>query len=61
MAAQYKALSEDGFRVLALAIKELDRDDVIYNKDDEDLIPYADEKIGYDWVQGMPITNKNIT
>jgi Mg2+-importing ATPase len=32
---QYEALSSDGFRVLALAIKELDRDDIIYNVDDE--------------------------
>ena len=32
-----------------------------YNKDEEDRIPYADTGIGYDWVQGMPITNKNIT
>ncbi len=32
-----------------------------YNKDEEDRIPYADVEIGYDWVQGIPITNKNIT
>ena len=32
-----------------------------YNKDEEDRIPYDDVEIGYDWVQGMPITNKNIT
>src|SRR3989338_3001239 len=31
-----------------------------YNKDEEDRIPYDDAEIGYDWVQGMPITNKNI-
>lgn len=35
LAAQYKELSEDGFRVLALAIKQLDRDDIVYNTDDE--------------------------
>ena len=32
-----------------------------YNKDEEGRIPYDDSGIGYDWVQGMPITNKNIT
>lgn len=32
-----------------------------YSKDEEDRIPYDDGEIGYDWVQGMPITNKNIT
>jgi dTDP-4-dehydrorhamnose 3,5-epimerase len=33
----------------------------IYSKDEEGRIPYNDPAIGYDWVQGMPITNKNIT
>lgn len=33
----------------------------IYNKDEEGRIPYNDPQIGYDWVDGMPITNKNIT
>lgn len=33
----------------------------IYNKDEEGRIPYNDPSIGYDWVQGMEITNKNIT
>ena len=33
----------------------------IYSKDQEGRIPYDDPGIGYDWVQGMPITNKNIT
>lgn len=33
----------------------------IYNKDEEGRIPYDDAEIGYDWVKGMPITNKNIT
>lgn len=33
----------------------------IYSKDEEGRIPYDDAQIGYDWVQGMPITNKNIT
>lgn len=33
----------------------------IYSKDEEGRIPYDDPQIGYDWVQGMPITNKNIT
>lgn len=32
-----------------------------YTKDEEGRIPYNDPTIGYDWVQGMPITNKNIT
>jgi len=32
---QYNDLSNEGFRVLALSVKELDRDDIIYNKDDE--------------------------
>jgi dTDP-4-dehydrorhamnose 3,5-epimerase-like enzyme len=33
----------------------------IYSKDEEGRIAYDDPTIGYDWVQGMPITNKNIT
>jgi dTDP-4-dehydrorhamnose 3,5-epimerase len=33
----------------------------IYSKEEEGRIPYDDPGIGYDWVQGMPITNKNIT
>ncbi len=33
----------------------------IYSKDQEGRILYNDPGIGYDWVQGMPITNKNIT
>jgi len=33
----------------------------IYAKDEEGRIPYDDPSIGYDWVQGIPITNKNIT
>lgn len=33
----------------------------IYAKDEEGRIPYNDPTIRYDWVQGMPITNKNIT
>ena len=33
----------------------------IYSKDEEGRIAYDDKDIGYDWVQGMPITNKNIT
>lgn len=33
----------------------------IYSKDEEGRIPYDDALIGYDWVQGMMITNKNIT
>lgn len=33
----------------------------IYSKDEEGRIPYDDPQIGYDWIQGMPITNKNIT
>ena len=32
-----------------------------YNPDEEGRIPYNDKSIGYDWVQGIPITNKNIT
>lgn len=32
-----------------------------YTKDEEGRIPYNDPEIGYDWVQGMEITNKNIT
>lgn len=32
-----------------------------YNKDEEGRIAYDDPNIGYDWVQGMEITNKNIT
>ncbi len=33
----------------------------IYSTDEEGRIPYDDASIGYDWVQGMEITNKNIT
>ena len=33
----------------------------MYTMDEEGRIPYDDPTIGYDWVQGMPITNKNIT
>ena len=33
----------------------------IYSKDEEGRIPHDDALIGYDWVQGMTITNKNIT
>lgn len=33
----------------------------MYSKDEEGRIPYNDPTIGYDWVQGVPITNKNIT
>ncbi|KKU83728.1 hypothetical protein A2973_05095 [Candidatus Gottesmanbacteria bacterium RIFCSPLOWO2_01_FULL_49_10] len=33
----------------------------VYRKDEEGRIPYDDSAIGYDWVQGMEITNKNIT
>jgi dTDP-4-dehydrorhamnose 3,5-epimerase len=33
----------------------------IYSKDEEGRIPYDNADIGYDWIQGMPITNKNIT
>lgn len=32
-----------------------------YSKDEEGRIPHDDAQIGYDWVQGMEITNKNIT
>ena len=32
-----------------------------YSKDEEGRIPYNDPGIGYDWVQGVPITNINIT
>lgn len=33
----------------------------IYNKDEEGRVSYNDPKIDYDWVQGVPIANKNIT
>jgi len=33
----------------------------MYTMDEEGRITYDDPTIGYDWVQGMPITNKNIT
>jgi dTDP-4-dehydrorhamnose 3,5-epimerase len=33
----------------------------VYNPDEEGRIVYNDSKIGYDWVQGKPITNKKIT
>ena len=33
----------------------------IYDKAEEGRVPYDDPSIGYDWVQGVPISNKNIT
>ncbi|OGG12170.1 hypothetical protein A2Z00_05830 [Candidatus Gottesmanbacteria bacterium RBG_13_45_10] len=33
----------------------------IYNKEEEGRISYDDDTIGYDWVQGIPISNKNVT
>lgn len=33
----------------------------IYSKDEEGRVHYDDAEIGYDWVQGIEITNKNIT
>ncbi len=33
----------------------------IYSKDEEGRIAYNDPDIGYDWAQGVPITNKDIT
>lgn len=33
----------------------------VYSKDEEGRIAYNDPDIGYDWVQGIPITNTNIT
>lgn len=33
----------------------------IYSKDEEGRISHNDPQISYDWVQGMEITNKNIT
>jgi dTDP-4-dehydrorhamnose 3,5-epimerase len=33
----------------------------VYSPDEEGRIPYLDPVIGYDWVQGIPITNKKIT
>jgi dTDP-4-dehydrorhamnose 3,5-epimerase len=33
----------------------------IYKIEEEGRIPYDDSEIGYDWVQGMEITNINIT
>ncbi len=32
-----------------------------YNREEEGRIPYNDPSIGYDWEQGVAITNKNIT
>lgn len=32
-----------------------------YSKGEEGRIPYDDPSIGYDWIQGKLITNKNIT
>ena len=32
-----------------------------YSKEEEGRIAYDDAEIGYDWVQGVEITNKNIT
>lgn len=32
-----------------------------YNTDEEGRIPYDDPAIGYDWVQGKPISNKHVT
>ena len=33
----------------------------VYSKDEEGRIAFDDATIGYDWVQGKEITNKNIT
>lgn len=33
----------------------------VYSKDEEGRISYDDAEIGYDWVQGVEITNNNIT
>jgi len=33
----------------------------VYNPEEEGRIPFTDSEIGYDWVQGIPITNKHIT
>lgn len=33
----------------------------VYNTDEEGRIRYDDPVIGYDWIQGMPITNEHIT
>jgi dTDP-4-dehydrorhamnose 3,5-epimerase len=33
----------------------------VYNSSEEGRILYNDPKIGYDWVQGKPISNTNIT
>jgi len=33
----------------------------MYSKNEEGRVPYDDPSIGYDWVQGKEITNKNIT
>jgi dTDP-4-dehydrorhamnose 3,5-epimerase len=32
-----------------------------YDSTEEGRVPYNDPDIGYDWVQGIPITNKKIT
>ena len=33
----------------------------VYSPEEEGRIRYDDSLIGYDWIQGKPITNKNIT
>lgn len=33
----------------------------VYTPDEEGRIPYDDAAIGYDWIQGKPISNKKIT
>lgn len=33
----------------------------VYSLEEEGRIAYDDTSIGYDWIQGMPISNKNIT
>lgn len=33
----------------------------VYSKEEEGRIPFNNADIGYDWVQGMPITNTKIT
>jgi len=33
----------------------------VYDTNEEGRIQYDDKEIGYDWAQGIPITNKNIT
>jgi dTDP-4-dehydrorhamnose 3,5-epimerase len=50
-----------GLKVLAGPANLIYVTSSVYNPDEEGRIRYDDPEIGYDWVAGKPISNKNIT